>query len=64
MIGGQEIALKVVVEVWGEAVEIDVYQQSKTVWVAAGTFRDKRYKVEYPTEDAAIRRWIEKVRLG
>lgn len=53
-----------IVEVWGEAVEIDVYQQSKTVWIASGTFRERRYKVEQPTEDAAIKGWIEKVRLG
>ena len=56
--------MKVNVEVWGEHVEIDVYQHSKAVWIAVGTFHGKRYKVEQPTEDAATKGWIERVRHG
>jgi hypothetical protein len=40
-----------------EPVDIDVYQKSKTVWIAVGEYRGKRVEVKRSTRMAVARAW-------
>ena len=47
------------VYVWNEPVEIEVYQKSKTVWIAVGDYLGKRHEVKDRTPIAAANLWAE-----
>ncbi len=52
------------VKVWGRDVEISVYQKTKTVWIATGSYLDKHYEVKGRTETQAASAWAEAARYG
>lgn len=54
--------MKTTVEVRDERVEIEVYQHSKTVWIAAGPFHGAYIRVDGQTEEAAMKGWVERAR--
>jgi len=61
--GGKQAAkMKEQVIVWGEKVEIEVYQKSKSVWIASGTYKGKPYEVKWATPGAAVKGWRETAR--
>ena len=45
------------VTVWGDRVEIDVYQKSKTVWIARGSYKGRYHEVKRSTPGAAAKAW-------
>jgi hypothetical protein len=47
------------VYVWDEPVEIDVYQKSKTVWIAVGEYIGKHHEVKRSTPGAAAKGWAD-----
>jgi Zn-finger nucleic acid-binding protein len=47
------------VVVWGEQVEVDVYQRSKTVWIARGEYNGKSYEGKASTPGAAAKAWAD-----
>jgi hypothetical protein len=51
--------VKVRVQVWDEPVEIEVYQQSKTVWIAVGEYNGKSHDVKRSTPGAAAKGWAD-----
>ncbi|MBR0971876.1 hypothetical protein [Bradyrhizobium japonicum] len=48
--------------VWDEPVEIDVYQKSKTVWIATGSYKGKHHEVKRSTPGAAAKGWADAAR--
>lgn len=50
------------VEVWGNKITITVYQRSKSVWIAAGTYLNKQIEVKRSTRGAAVKGWIDAAR--
>ena len=49
--------MKQQVYVQDELVEIDVYQRSKTVWIAFGEYRGKKHEVTRSSPATAARAW-------
>jgi hypothetical protein len=47
------------VEVWGQPQEVTVYQKSKTVWMAVGTYHGKTITAKGSTSGSAIKTWID-----
>lgn len=52
------------VEVWGRPEKVTVYQNSKSVWVAIGTYMDKHIEVKGRTATQAIGLWREAARYA
>jgi len=50
------------VEVWGAKIEVEVYQKSKSVWIAVGYYMDQRIEVKRASRGAALKGWIEAAR--
>jgi hypothetical protein len=50
--------MEVGVRVWGETVKIEVYQKSKTVWIAYGDYMGQALEVKRPTRGAAMKGWV------
>jgi hypothetical protein len=50
------------VTVWGKAYEVKVYQKSKGVWEAAGSYEGESISVPGSSESSAIRHWEEAAR--
>ena len=50
------------VTVWGKAYEVQVYQKSKTVWEAAGSYEGESITAPGCSESSAIRHWEETAR--
>jgi hypothetical protein len=50
------------VRVWNEEVEVDVYQKSKTVWVAVGTYMGKTIEVKGRSGSSALALWRDAAR--
>jgi hypothetical protein len=48
--------------VWGEQVEVDVHQRSKTVWIARGEYKGKHYECKASTPGAAAKAWADAAR--
>lgn len=46
------------VYVWEKPQKVDVYQKSKTVWIAVGTYMGKRIEVKGRSANAAITQWV------
>lgn len=46
-----------IVQVWDRPYQITVYQKSKSVWVAVGTYMDQRVEVKGRSESQAIASW-------
>jgi hypothetical protein len=53
--------MKQLVYVWegDEPVEIDVYQKSKTVWIAVGKYVGKHHEVKRSSRMAAVKAWAD-----
>jgi hypothetical protein len=51
--------VKTTVTVWGEDYEITVYQQSKSVWIAVGTFEGKEIRVQGRSQSSVTAHWRE-----
>lgn len=49
--------MEVSVQVWNDTVTIHVYQRSKSVWIAVGTYMEHRIEVKRQTQGAAISGW-------
>lgn len=45
------------VTVWGTKVEVSVYQKSKSVWVATGTYHDEHIEVTNRSASSALSLW-------
>ncbi len=61
------------VKVWGRTYEVSVYQKSKSVWEAVGTYDEvantpgvtsREIRVTGRTESAALNSWIEAARYA
>ena len=50
------------VEVWSERIAIDVYQRSKSVWVAQGFYLDQHIQTTDRSAGTAAKRWREAAR--
>ncbi len=48
-----------IVEIFGECCEIDVFQKSKTVWLATGGFMGSRLLTKGRSERAAVANWVK-----
>lgn len=49
--------MKHTVKVWNEEIEVHVYQKSKTVWIATGTYMDHHIEVSRRSASAALSAW-------
>jgi hypothetical protein len=47
------------VRVWGEAIDIDVEQKSRTVWVAIGEYKGEHHETTDSSAATAAMRWVE-----
>jgi hypothetical protein len=47
------------IEIRGEQVPVELFQQSKTVWVAKGTYMGEYHEAKDSTPGAALKRWKE-----
>ena len=52
------------VTVWGKAYEVKVYQRSKAVWEAVGSYEGEWITVPGCSESSAIRHWEETARYS
>lgn len=50
------------VEVWGQLVPVSVYQRSKSVWIATGTYLDHHIETKDSSANTALLRWKEAAR--
>lgn len=50
------------VEVWGQQVAVDVYQQSKSVWIASGEYMGQYIQTKDRSAGSALLRWKEAAR--
>ena len=54
--------MELTVTVWNSQMKIDVYQKSKSVWVAVGTYHGERIEVKGRTQTQAVGAWREAAR--
>lgn len=54
--------MKHTVKVRNEDVEVHVFQKSKTVWIASGTYMDQHIEVSRRSWTAALAAWREAAR--
>jgi hypothetical protein len=47
------------VMVWGHPQDVEIYQKSKGVWVAAGTYHGEMISTQDRSESSALKRWRE-----
>jgi hypothetical protein len=47
------------VVVWGEQVEVEVHQSSKTVWIARGEYKGKYHEAKGSSARAAAKWWAD-----
>ncbi len=45
--------------VWGHPHEVETYQKSRSVWVAAGTYHGEMISTQDRSEGSALKRWRE-----
>ncbi len=45
------------VNVWGKPVEVSVYQKSKSVWIAVGTYMGGHLEVKGSSRTSALSHW-------
>ena len=50
------------VEIWSEKISVSVWQKSKSVWCASGTYLGQSIDVADRSEGAALKRWREAAR--
>jgi hypothetical protein len=50
------------VQVWNQPQQVTVYQKSRSVWVAVGTYMGERIEVKGRTESQALGSWREAAR--
>ncbi len=50
------------VKVWGQDVPVEVFQRSKSVWVAVGRYMNQHIETKDRTPGAAMKRWAEAAR--
>lgn len=46
------------VRVWDQQIEISVYQKSKSVWMASGTYLGQHIEVKGASAGSATRLWV------
>lgn len=51
-----------VVTVWDKHYKVDVYQQSKSVWIAVGDYEGERVETKDRSQSTALKRWKEAAR--
>ena len=54
--------MELTVTVWNTQVMIDVYQSSKSIWVAVGEYHGERIEVKGKTQTQAVSSWREAAR--
>ena len=54
--------MDVTVTVWDRQYEISVYQKSKSVWVAVGTYEGQHIEVKGRSQSQAVSSWREAAR--
>lgn len=54
--------MKIMVKVWDKPHEIDVFQKSKSVWIAVGGYMGERLEAKGRTESQAANNWREAAR--
>jgi hypothetical protein len=52
------------VEVWGVSVPVDVYQKSKSVWIASGAYMGKHIETKDRSAGSALLRWKDAARYA
>jgi hypothetical protein len=52
------------VTVWGETFTVTVYQKSKSVWIAVGTYLGERIETKDASAGSALKRWTEAARYN
>jgi hypothetical protein len=50
------------VDVWGKPQTVEVFQKSKSVWVASGSYLGQPVEVQDRSAGAALKRWQEAAR--
>jgi hypothetical protein len=50
------------VDVWGKKQTVEVYQKSKSVWIAVGSYKGRTIEVKGSSESAAIGTWAKAAR--
>ena len=50
------------VEVWDRNYEVDVYQRSKSVWIAIGDYMGQSVEVKGSSASSAVAHWKEAAR--
>lgn len=50
------------VKIHNEDITISVYQTSKSVWVASGTYMDQSFQTKGRTSSSAVKLWIDAAR--
>jgi hypothetical protein len=50
------------VRVWNEDVEVSVFQRSKSVWIAVGTYMGHHVEVKGQSANAAVALWRDAAR--
>jgi hypothetical protein len=53
---------QITVKVWGEDCDLSIYQKSKSVWIATGTYNGKSHQYQGRTETQAASAWQDAVR--
>jgi hypothetical protein len=48
--------------IWDEPHEVQVYQSSKSVWIAVGEYMGERIEVKDRSESTALKRWKDAAR--
>jgi hypothetical protein len=43
--------------VWGKPVEVEVYQRSKSVWIATGSYMGEHLETKSQSPGSALRLW-------
>ena len=47
------------VRVWDRPYTVTVYQKSKSVWIAVGSYMNKSIEIQDRSESAAIKQWTQ-----
>lgn len=47
------------ITVWGREVEVEVYQRSKSVWIAVGSYLGGQLETKSSSSGSALRLWAD-----
>jgi hypothetical protein len=54
--------VEITVDVWGKPQIISVYQKSKTIWIAVGTYMGRTIETKGSSASAAAKHWQDAAR--